>query len=265
MTAGTVEAGGVALAVDDRGEGPAVVLVHGTAAGRSIWAETVEALGDGVRTVAYDRRAYGDSGAPEPYTGTTVGEQADDLAELLDSLGAAPAVVVGHALGAMVALDALLRHRSLARAAVLIEPQMLWLSPHGPEVVGDLRDAIERGARDGGPTGAVDGYLEHMAGPAALSVYGPERVAEAHAATRAFAADLAAGPSWSAPRRELRAIDAPVSIVTGTRSSPVEHEVVDALADLLPAARRVDADAGHLVHVEAPEVVAAEVRALNRV
>jgi pimeloyl-ACP methyl ester carboxylesterase len=257
-----VEAGGVALAVDDRGEGPAVVLVHGTAADRSIWRETIAALGDGVRTVAYDRRAYGESGAPEPYTGTTVGEQADDLAELLGRIGAAPAVIAGHGLGAMIALDMLLRHAALVRAAVLIEPAMLWLSPHGPEVVGDLRDAIERGARDGGPAGAVDGYLEHMAGPAALDVYGPERAEAARAGTLAFAADLAAGPSWSARRRDLRGLDAPVAIVTGTRSSAVEHEVAARLADLLPNVRRVDADAGHLVHVEAPEVIADAVRAL---
>ncbi len=262
MSPAKVEAGGVALAVDDRGDGPAVVLVHGTAADRSIWREMVDALGDGVRTVAYDRRAYGDSGAPEPYSGTTVGEQADDLAALLSATGAAPAVVVGHALGALIALDVVLRFRGLVRGAILIEPQMLWLSPRGPEVVGDLRDAIELGARDGGPAGAVDGYLEHVAGPDALSLYGPERVAAAHAATRAFVADLAAGPSWSATRRELRAIDAPVTLITGTRSSAVEHEVVSEMADLLPEARRLDADAGHLVHVEAPEAVAAEVRAL---
>ncbi len=263
MSAATVEAGGVPLAVDDRGEGAAVVFVHGTAASRTVWAEVVEALDDGsLRTVAYDRRAYGDSGAPEPYTATTVGEQADDLMELMSALGIDSAVLVGHALGALVALDVLMRAPASVGAAVLIEPPVLWLSPRGPETVGDLRDAIELGARDGGPAGAVDGYLEHVAGPDALSLYGPERVAAAHAATRAFVADLAAGPSWSATRRELRAIDAPVTLITGTRSSAVEHEVVSEMAGLLSAARRVDADAGHLVHVEAPEAVAAEVRAL---
>ena len=113
MTPATVEAGGVELAVDDRGSGNAVVLVHGTATGRTVWRETVTALGDTVRTIAYDRRAYGDSGAPEPYGGTTVGEQADDLAELVDALDAAPAVVCGHELGAIACLDLLLRHARL--------------------------------------------------------------------------------------------------------------------------------------------------------
>ena len=117
MTPATVEAGGVALAYDERGSGPAVVLVHGTATARTVWRELVEALGDGVRAIAYDRRAYGDSGAPEPYGGTTVGEQADDLAELIEGLGAAPAVVCGHELGALAALDLAVRRGTADVAA----------------------------------------------------------------------------------------------------------------------------------------------------
>lgn len=260
MTPATVEAGGVPLAVDDRGSGPPVVLVHGVASARTVWAETVGALGSEVRTIAYDRRAYGDSGAPEPYTATTVGEQADDLIELMSALGIASAVLVGHALGALVALDVLMRAPTSVAAAVLIEPPVLWLSPRGPETVGDLRDAIELGARDGGPAGAVEAYLEHVAGPDALDLYGDERAAAARHDTRAFAADLAAGPSWSATRRELRGVEVPVSLVTGWRSSPVQQEATRALADLMPSAKLIELEAGHLAMLEQPETIAEEVR-----
>ena len=260
MTTATVEAGGVELAVEDRGQGPAVVFVHGTAASRTVWRETVEALGDDVRSVVYDRRAYGDSGEPEPYTGTTVGEQADDLAAVLEAIGVSGAVVVGHGLGALIGLDLLLRFPALGRAAVLIEPPLLWLSPRGPEVVGDLRDAIERGARDDGPSGAVEAYLEHVAGADALDLYGDERADAARGDTRAFAADLAAGPSWSASRREMRGITAPVSVVSGWRSSPVGHEVSAALVSLLPGAKLVELDTGHLAMLEQPDAVAGVVR-----
>jgi len=261
MSAGTVEAGGVALAVDDRGSGPAVVFVHGAASSRAAWDETVAALGEGVRAVTYDRRAYGDSGAPEPYTGTTVGEQSDDLMVLLRSLGAAPAVLVGHALGAMVALDVLLREPDLVRAAVLIEPPVLWLSPGGPDAVSDLRIAIERAARDRGPGAAVEGYLEYVAGPDALELYGPARADAARRDTRAFVADLAAGPSWAAGRRELRTISVPVSLITGWRSSPVWQEATRALAGLMPSAKLIELESGHLAMLEQPEAIAEAVRA----
>lgn len=263
MTPAAVEAGGVALAYEERGEGRPVVLVHGTATARSVWRETVEALGEGVRAISYDRRAYGDSGAPEPYGGTTVGEQADDLAELVETLGARGAVLCGHELGALACLDAAARHPGLIAAVVLIEPPMLWLSAAGTDAVGDLREAVASAARDDGAAGAVRAYLEAVGGERVSDLLGPERTEASLASPRAFAADLAAAASWSAGRRELAAIDTPVTLVSGTRSSPVRQEATRALSELLPNARLVELDSGHFAHLEAPGDVAREL--LDRV
>jgi pimeloyl-ACP methyl ester carboxylesterase len=260
VTRATVEAGGVALAYDERAEGPAVVFVHGTATARTVWRETIEALGDGVHTVAYDRRAYGDSGAPEPYGGTTVGEQADDLAELIETLGLAPAVVCGHELGALACLDLIARHRQLVAAAVLIEPPLLWLTPAGTDAVGDLREAVATGAREQGAAGAVRAFLESAGGPEVTALLGPERTEAALADPRAFAADLAAAASWPASRREMRALDVPLTLITGARSQPVRQEATRALAELLPAALTIESDSGHFAHVERPDEVAEAIR-----
>jgi pimeloyl-ACP methyl ester carboxylesterase len=261
VTASKVEAGGVALAYEEHGDGPAVVLVHGTATARSVWRETVEALGDGVRAIAYDRRAYGDSGAPEPYGGTTVGEQADDLAELIEALEAAPALVCGHELGALACLDLVVRRPELTAAAVLIEPPMLWLSPAGTDAVGDLREAVAQAAREDGSAGAVRAYLEAVGGEAVADALGTERMEAFQGAPRAFAADLAAAASWSAGRRELRAVERPVTLLSGTRSAPVRQEATRALAALLPDATVVDLESGHFAHLERPADVAAAIRA----
>jgi 3-oxoadipate enol-lactonase len=259
VTPATVEAGGVALAYDERGEGQAVVLVHGTATARTVWREAAGAIGAGMRTIAYDRRAYGDSGAPEPYGGTTVGEQADDLAELIESLGAAQAVLCGHELGALACLDVLARRPELAAGAVVIEPPMLWLTAAGTDAVGELREAVAAAARDGGAAGAVRAYLESVGGPDATALLGPERTEASLANPRAFAADLAAAASWLGGRRELRAIEAPVTLVSGTRSAPVRQEATRAVADLLPNSRVLEVDAGHFAHLERPAEVAGAV------
>jgi pimeloyl-ACP methyl ester carboxylesterase len=256
VTVAKVEAGGVALAVEESGSGDAVVFVHGTATDRAVWRETLDALDGGMRTIVYDRRAYGDSGAPEPYGGTTVGEQADDLAELIESLGAAPALLVGHELGALACLDVMLRHRDLARGAVLIEPSMLWLSPAGPDAISTLREVVEKAAYQRGADAAVAAFLEAVDGPRAVERLGPERAA---VPPRAFAADLAAAASWPAGRRELARIDAPVTVVSGSASSPVRRDAAAALVRLLPNARLVEVAAGHLAHVEAPAEVAAAI------
>lgn len=259
MSVRAVEAGGVALCVEDLGAGGPVVLVHGTATARSVWRELTGALAGEVRTLAYDRRAYGDSGAPEPYGGTTVGEQADDLAELIGSLDVAPAVVCGHDLGALITLDTAVRHPALVRAALVVETPMLWLSARGPDVVAEIRAAVELGARDGGPGGAVEAFLAAVAGPDANAL-GPERLAEAKRDARAFAADLAAVASWPAGRRELRSIAAPVTVVTGARSAPIYGEVATKLAELVREASLEVLDSGHFPQLTHPDRLAELIR-----
>jgi pimeloyl-ACP methyl ester carboxylesterase len=73
-----VEGAGVPLAVDVSGDGPDVLLLHGMGQNRHVWTPI-----PGARTIAYDRRGYGDSGAPEPYRATTVAEQAEDALAVL--------------------------------------------------------------------------------------------------------------------------------------------------------------------------------------
>ena len=261
MSAGAVEAAGIELAYEEHGSGPAVVLIHGIASTRSVWRETIEALGPEVRAIAYDRRAYGDSGAPEPYRGTTVEEQAEDVVELVRSLDAAPAVVCGHGLGAMIALDLLLRHPELMRGAVVIEPPLLPLAARGNEVMSEVRERVTDAAREGGPRAAVRAFIEGS-GAEVLERLGPEREEAALSATAGFAADVAAAPSWEVSRRRLRAIDAPVVALTGSASAPVWGEISRALVELVPGAGLREAAGGHFLQLDAPADVAAAVREL---
>jgi pimeloyl-ACP methyl ester carboxylesterase len=258
----TVEAGGIPLAYEERGAGDPLLLVHGTASDRSVWEELLGALPDGFRAIAYDRRAYGESGAPEPYGGTTVEEQADDAAELLAALGAAPALLCGHDLGALACLDLLRRRPELTRGAVLIEPPLLALSPRGPEVMSELREVVQRGAADGGPGGAVEAFLVELGGESVIDLLGSRRLEAAKGAPRAFAADLAAAPRWSFARRELRAIDAPVVVIAGLHGG-AWREPATALAGLLGNAQLTEVAATHFVQLERPDVVAETVAALR--
>lgn len=260
----TTLAGAVELGYEESGGGQAVVFVHGTATGGELWREVVAALGDGFRAIAFDRRAYGASGAPEPYEATTVEEQAQDAVALIDALAARPALVCGHDLGAVVCLDLLRRHGALVTGAVLIEPPLHSLARRGAETLGALREAIEQGARERGPAGAVDAFLVETAGPAALELLGAGRLEAARSSTRAFAADLGAAATWQFGRRDLRALDTPVVVLTGSHSSPPWGEIAAALANMLPAARLETIDAGHLAPIEAPAAVAAAIRALAR-
>ncbi|HEX5897991.1 MAG TPA: alpha/beta fold hydrolase, partial [Solirubrobacteraceae bacterium] len=125
----SVEGAGVALSVVERGSGPAVLLIHDLASDAEAMAPVAQALAADARVIAYDRRGYGASGAPQPYLGTTIEEQAQDAAALLGALEAGPAVLCGDGFGALVALDLIKRHRALVRAAVLSNPPLFMFVP----------------------------------------------------------------------------------------------------------------------------------------
>lgn len=254
----SVEGPGGPLAYDEHGDGRPLLLVHGTACDRGVWRELIASLPEGVRAIAYDRRDYGDSGAPEPYGGTTVEEQADDAERVLEELGAIPALLCGHDVGALVCLELLRRRPELAVGAVLVEPPLLSLTAGGAEAMSELREAVQQGARDHGPAGAVRAYLAHVGGADAERILGKQRVRAAEAHPRAFAADLGAAPRWHYVRRDLRAVGAPVVVLAAARGGPW-REPAAALAELLGNARMEEAESGHFVHVERPEAVAAAV------
>ena len=227
----TVEGAGVPLAFVERGEGPAVLLVHGIASDAAALAGPCEELAADARVIAYDRRGYGASGAPEPYGGTTVEEQAEDAGALLRALDAHPAVVCGDGFGALVALDLLRRHGALVRGVVLCNPPLFALVPEATEVLAAQRQAIEEAVRERGPEAGVEAWLSGRADDEALS--------RARASHRGFFADYAGLASLPVSRRELRALDRPAVVLTGPWSPPTIRAAADRLADLLPAARRV--------------------------
>lgn len=228
----TVEVSGLALRCRSAGTGgPAVVLVHGMASGGRPWAGAVEAIARGGRRgVAYDRRGYGHSGAPEPYLGTTVEEQAEDLAGVLVGPALAPAVLVGDGFGGLVVLDVLKRHRALAAGAVLRDVPLFAFVPEATEEISRERAELETALRERGKAGAVEVWLGPQASPEELA-WGAD-----HAG--AFFADYAGLSSWSVTRRELRALDAPAVVATSPGAAPHVVAAADALVGLLPDVRR---------------------------
>ena len=223
-----VEGAGVALAYEVTGEGAAVVLVHGMAADRTAWPQPLA----GARAIAYDRRGYGDSEAPEPYARTTVAEQAEDLAALLRAADAAPAVAVGADFGALVVLDVLKRHAGLVRAAVLIDPPVFQLVPSALEPLAAERLMLEEALRAGGREGAVEAWL------ATRGANDGERLARAQRDVAAFFADYGGQATLPLSRRDLRAIDVPVAVLDSPAAPTHARAASDAVAKLIPGARR---------------------------
>ncbi|MFI5377481.1 MAG: alpha/beta fold hydrolase, partial [Candidatus Rokuibacteriota bacterium] len=100
-----VAVGSVSLAVAEwpgPAKGPAVVCIHGLTANHTCWASVADVLSPAHRLIAYDLRGRGESDKPDK--GYSLAIHADDLEGLLDHFGLKKAVLIGHSLGAHIAV-----------------------------------------------------------------------------------------------------------------------------------------------------------------
>jgi pimeloyl-ACP methyl ester carboxylesterase len=127
---------GLMLAYEDFGTGePPLLLVHGWGTDRSLFGPLAAVARKTRRIVAVDLCGFGDSEAPvRPYS---IAACADDLAFLCERLGLAAAVVVGHSMGGIVALDFAARYRERVMATVLLEAMVV-----APDVIEGLRPVL---------------------------------------------------------------------------------------------------------------------------
>ncbi len=101
---------GTAFQVHGAGEGAdtAIVLIHGVGMDQRAWQPQLAALAQNHRVVTYDMLGHGESRLPPE--GVELADFAAQLLQLLDHLQIARAHIVGHSMGALVALEFALRH-----------------------------------------------------------------------------------------------------------------------------------------------------------
>lgn len=119
-----VAGGEVDTAYFDEGNGPAVLLLHGSGPGVSAeanWVRTLPALSGQFRVVAPDLMGFGQSPRPDgaAYEGTTWIEQAVGL---LDALGISQCSVIGNSFGGALSLGMSLLHPHRVTRQVLMGP-----------------------------------------------------------------------------------------------------------------------------------------------
>lgn len=104
---GDVAVRGVRLHVVDRGpaDAPVVLFLHGLPTTGYLWHDVVRDLEGEIRCVVPDLVGCGDSESPSDRQAYGPSQQARTMLALLDHLGVAEAIVVGHDLGGTVAVE----------------------------------------------------------------------------------------------------------------------------------------------------------------
>lgn len=219
---------GVRIRYIDRGEGEAVILLHGFALSAEVnWGLTglLASLPEKYRMLALDQRGHGRSDKPhdpEDYGLAFV----EDVIRLLDALEIEKAHVVGYSMGGTLALRLAADHPDRVRSVVIGGAG--WAPPGTPLPPGlqEWPAKIERIAEEGGSlTDAM--WLPGWPDPT------PEiRAFLDSNDARALAAVLKAMPAADPTMASVRAIDVPVLAVIG--EADFARTAVDALAGVKP-------------------------------
>lgn len=116
------------LFYSDAGQGETVLFLHGLGSSSVAWQPQIEALAPLYRVLALDARGSGKSRSLGHPTGPFSPRQfADDARALLESLGAAPAHVVGLSMGGIIAFQLAVDHPRALRTMTIVNS--------GPELV----------------------------------------------------------------------------------------------------------------------------------
>src|SRR5579872_3550252 len=108
---------GIELYYEERGTGPAVLLVPGLGADTRLFGGVIGPLAATCHAIVFDPRGAGRSTKPPgPYS---VEQMAGDAAGLLDVLGVEHAVAAGYSMGGRIALSLALDHPTRVRRLVL--------------------------------------------------------------------------------------------------------------------------------------------------
>lgn len=139
---------GTLIACWRNGQGPPLVLVHGTTADHSRWTPVLRALRERFSVYAVDRRGRGESGDAKEYA---IEREFEDIAGVVDSIEE-PVNLLGHSYGALCSLGASLLTHNL-RKLILYEPPIpVGIEIYSPVTMNRIETLLDKGDRDGAVT-----------------------------------------------------------------------------------------------------------------
>lgn len=247
------DVGDSSLAVDVRGDGPALLFLHGFPLDRTIWRHQVATL-SGWRRIAPDLRGMGTSEAPA--SGYSMAAYADDMIRLLDRLRVQKAVIAGHSMGGYIAFEILRRYRDRVAGLILCDTRADADSPDGAK----KRDEMMQLAQAQGAPAIADRMVPVLLGTSTQQTQ-PQVVQQVRDMITQTPVPGIVGALKAMKERPdstpiLGSIDVRTLVVVGQDDAITPPAVARALTSAIPdAAMTTIAGAGHIAPLEAPTAV----------
>lgn len=237
------------LPYDERGDGPAMVLLHAGVADRRMWAGLLRPLaGAGVHAIAPDMQGFGEA----PFDGRPAAPWQDVL-ETLDDAGIGRFALAGNSFGAAIAKRVAIVAPERVSALVLISAPPEHDRPSA--TLAAAWEAEERALRDGDFDGAVAAVVDAWTLPGAPA---EQRELVAEMQRRIYEHQPEAGQPPEAPDPleadpgAFAGLAVPLAVAVGERDMEDFHAVARELAG--DSVRTIEG-AGHLAPLERPDAV----------
>lgn len=261
----TASVNGAQIYYEVRGSGPPVLFIQGATGDGGTFERVAERLADEFTLVTYHRRGNSRSLRPEGWNATSMDEQADDAAALIDALGLVSATAFGTSGGAVILLNLLLRHPEVLRGAIVHEPPLVPVLSNAGEVEATLQSMIEDGLEKDGPRGALEMFIRANAGEANFENLDPGlRERMLGNAEVFFSTELEAFVSYVPDAGDLAGVRVPVLVAAGIESRSVYyHEASRWVAQQL-GTKLQEIPGGHTPYLDCPEEMVEAIRPFLR-
>lgn len=245
------------IAYDLRGEGDAIIFIHGIGGGRKSWAAQVEALAHGFRTVALDLRGYGDSDVdPGEWQ---FADFATDVVSVLDELKIHRAHLVGLSMGGLVTQAVYALHPDRVASMTLAACRPASAPVEDGSSFASSR--LEHMGRPDPTASLADAMVSRLCGPDAASAT-REAIRSSMLALRLDNyIKVVRLRTALKPFLELENVAVP-TLVLGGRLDPLAPVAqMTAIAEAIPGSElNIIDDSGHFLNLEQPQEFSALVR-----
>jgi pimeloyl-ACP methyl ester carboxylesterase len=247
-------ADGTSVAVWVEGEGPALVLVHGSIADHTTFDPFVAVLRHDMTTFSMDRRGFGASGDTPDYS---IEQDFADVAAVVDAVAARTGGQValwGHSYGANCAMGGAALTDNIHHL-ILYEPSLGL--PYPPGSIETIDAALARGDPDAAIVAVLVDILvmtDEEIDAFRSNPLWPVRLAAAHTIPR----ECRAEEDWVYQPEQFTALTAPTLMLAGSDSVAVVREATHRAAAAIPNAEiHLLEGHGHFAHKTDPAMVSA--------
>jgi len=232
---------------------PVLILIHGAGMDGTVWQLQSRYLAHrGIRVLALDLPGHGHSDGPAL---TTINEMADWVAAFMEAAHVDQAVVAGHSMGALIALEVAAGYPAKVRKVGLLGSAAAM--PVHPDLIQAARD--DRPLAAGLITDWGFGDISHKGGhlhPGFWAMGASERLLN-DSRPGAMASDLIACDAYKGALAAAANITAPVQLVCGDQDKMTPPKNAKPLAETLgDVTTTVLARTGHMMMIERPREVA---------